>query len=253
MVNKRFDGLATKSWITDPPGKDGGTFVAPTEFQKKTVPHMTLFVRAGSSIRVSPGQNLFISTAGKSVFADSRVGNAKKPATTPIKGEELCIAQIRDIVHGKSPRRVQTNLVQHPTEINKATDFDVRAAKTGNARHGNGCQAGKDAHWIAIQQFKTGPRPTKSASTSQHSLHGFSPSAPPAFCRVCNGMPLYQRFPKSENCIKLNARDDKRPACFSHIMLVNSHECIQKLDGSCKSSKDNQCGARFLLTSFSPP
>ncbi len=70
MINKSFYSLASKSWIVNSFGEDGGTLITPAQLQNKPIPHMAFFVGTRDSIRMSPSQNFFVRATRESAFAN---------------------------------------------------------------------------------------------------------------------------------------------------------------------------------------
>src|SRR3984893_17198260 len=136
VVDEGFDRFAGEAAFLDALGEDVAAFVAPAELSDEAVPDVTFFVGARSAVSVRPRQNGVVGFAGEHTALDLRVGNAEETAAASVEGEEFLVAEEIVVSRRELTRRVETDLVQHPPEINEAPDFIVATAQTRNVRHG---------------------------------------------------------------------------------------------------------------------
>ena len=136
VVDEGFDRFAGETAFLDALGEDVAAFVAPPELGDEAVPDVAFFIGARRAVSVCPRQHCFIGFAGEHVMFDLGVGNAEKAAAASVEGEELRVAQVIVVSGWELARGVEADFVQHPPEINVASDFIVTTAQTGNVRHG---------------------------------------------------------------------------------------------------------------------
>ena len=136
VIDKGFDRFAGEAAFLDALGEDVAAFVAPAELGDEAVPDVTFFVVARSAVSVRPSQNGVVGFAGEHTALDLRVGNAEETAAASVEGKKFLVAEEIVVSRRELTRRVETDLVQHPPEINEAPDFIVATAQTRNVRHG---------------------------------------------------------------------------------------------------------------------
>jgi hypothetical protein len=135
MVDEGFDRFAGETAFPDALGEDVAAFVAPPELGDEAVPDVAFFVGTRRAVGVRPGQHGFIALAGERATLDLGVRDAEKAAATSVEGEELGVAQIIAVNGRELACGVEPDFVQHSPEINKASDFIVATAQTGNVGH----------------------------------------------------------------------------------------------------------------------
>ena len=136
MVDQGFDRFAGKTAFLDSLGEDMAAFVAPAELSDEAVPDVTFFVGARSAVSVRPIQNGVVGFAGEHTGLDLRVGNAEETAAASVEGEKFLVAEEIVVSRRELTRRVEPDFIQHPPEIDKASDFIVATAQTRNVGHG---------------------------------------------------------------------------------------------------------------------
>src|SRR5690349_7546225 len=81
-----------------------------------------------------PDQDVFIFLAGERATFELGVGDAEKATAASVQGE-LMLTEILDVVRREFTGGVEADFVQHPPEIDKASDFIIATAQTRNVRH----------------------------------------------------------------------------------------------------------------------
>src|SRR6266576_3539574 len=90
--------------------------------------------RARVALGVRPVQDGFVGLAGERAFFYLRIGDAEETAAAPVE-RELVLAEILRVIRRELTGGVQANLIQHPPEIDQASDFVVATAQTWNVLH----------------------------------------------------------------------------------------------------------------------
>jgi hypothetical protein len=83
-------------------------------------------------VGLRPVQDGFVGLAGKRALPDLGIGDAEEPAAASVEGERVRLAEILLVIRRELTGGVQANLIQHPPEINQATNFIVATAQAGD-------------------------------------------------------------------------------------------------------------------------
>lgn len=94
VVDDGFNGFVGQTGIENALRQDGGTFIAPAEFQDETVPHVALFVSALRAAGVGPREHLLVRAADQGALPQVGVADSEEATAAAIEDEELGVAEI---------------------------------------------------------------------------------------------------------------------------------------------------------------
>ncbi len=104
--------------------------VIPTAFTHVLVPDRDPFLVRFSAVLKAPSEQFFVRLVwmGAHVFGESVVGHSEEAHTAEVEPS----AEICDVVLGQASSGMETDFVDHPSEIDDAAGFIVRTAEAGH-------------------------------------------------------------------------------------------------------------------------
>ena len=125
-VKKRLDLLARQGGICrDVRGQPFGSVVVPAALVHKRVPDLRLPLGGLVPVQTAPCEDFLVRATRFYALYHIGIMDSQEAQALAVKPNP----QVRHVIGGKLPRRVETDLVQHPPEMIKAAHFLARAAK----------------------------------------------------------------------------------------------------------------------------